>query len=218
MTRFDTAFFDLDGTLTDSAPGILNSIRHALKQAGAPEPSPEILNLFIGPPLVDSFKRYCGFTPQQANQALADYRTYFTTMGGMLENRVYDGVEELLTHLNALGVRCLVATSKPEVFSNRILQHFALAHHFAAVHGATLDESRNRKADIIAWALTHSGELGRVVMIGDRDHDVNGAHVNHLPAIGVTYGYGSRAELMQAHAEFLADTPADIERIIANED
>lgn len=214
----ETVFFDLDGTLTDSAPGILNSVRHALGKAGAPIPDAATLNRFIGPPLVESFERFCGFDRAAAERALMDYREYFTA-GGMFENRVYDGVVPLLERLAAAKVRCVVATSKPEPFARRILEHFGLADFFAAIHGATMDEARNRKEDVIAWALAHSGDLGRVVMVGDRANDVEGARLNGLPCIGVLWGYGDAEEL--SGAACLVATPEELARrlgVVAGEE
>ena len=199
--------FDLDGTLTDSAPGILNSIRYALNKAGAAIPDAETLNRFIGPPLVDSFERYCGFGHDAALQALADYREYFTA-GGMFENRVYDGIVPMLERLSDAGIRCVVATSKPEPFARKILNHFGLTRYFAAIHGATMDERRNRKGDVIAWALAHSGSTAKAIMVGDRANDIEGAKENGLPSIGVLWGYGDEEEL--AGATSLVSTPQEL--------
>jgi len=202
-----TVLFDLDGTLTDSAPGIVNSIRHALAKAGAPMPSSETLNRFLGPPLVDSFMRYCGFTKAAAQRALSDYREYFTS-AGMFENRVYDGVVPMLERLERAGITCVVATAKPECFARQILDHFGLTRHFVDIHGATMDEGRNHKADVIAWALAHAVTKGPYVMVGDRANDVDGALANGLPCVGVLWGYGSAAEL--AAATHLVRTPQEL--------
>jgi len=202
-----TVLFDLDGTLTDSAPGIINSIRHALAKADAPMPGSETLNRFLGPPLVDSFMRYCGFGKAAAEQALADYREYFTSVG-MFENRVYDGIVPMLERIGRSGVACVVATSKPEQFARQILDHFDLTRHFVDIHGATMDEGRNQKADVIAWALAHATTDGPYVMVGDRANDVDGAKANGLPCVGVLWGYGSAAEL--AGATHLVRTPNEL--------
>ena len=202
-----TVLFDLDGTLTDSAPGILNSVRFALRKARAPIPDAATLNRFIGPPLLDSFERFCGFDRAAAEQALRDYRAYFTA-GGMFENRVYDGIVPMLERLHDAGLACVVATSKPERFARQILDHFDLTRHFAAIHGATLDERRNTKGAVIAWALAHSGDVGDAVMVGDRIHDVEGARQNGLPAVGVLWGYGDAQEL--AGATRLVSTPEEL--------
>jgi len=211
--KFNSVLFDLDGTLADSAPGIFNSIRYALAKCGLPVPEPAVLNCFIGPPLIVSFQRHCGLSKSVAEQVLAAYREYYTVKG-IFENSVYSGIPELLRDLNAAHVKCLVATAKPEPFARRILEHFGLAALFAEIHGATFDERRIQKADVIAWALEHSGELGRCVMVGDRANDIEGAHANGLPAIGVLYGYGDEDELRRSGAEMLAATPQDVAGLV----
>ena len=223
MNRYDTVFLDLDGTVTDSAPGILASVRYALGKYGARENSDAELNFFIGPPLVDSFEKLLGCSHEDALQCLAWYREFYsgqirepassgshdskrTTarishLPGMLMNSVYPGIPELLGRLRAAGVKIALATAKPEVYARRILEHFDLAKYFDFIHGATLEESRNKKHQVIAWALEHSGDVGRVVMVGDRENDITGAKVNNLPSIGVLWGYGSEAELREAGAD-----------------
>jgi len=208
-----TVLFDLDGTLTDSAPGIINSIRHALAKADVPVPDPETLNRFLGPPLIDSFMRYCGLGKSAAEQALSDYREYFTS-AGMFENRVYDGIVPMLERLGRAGAQCVVATAKPEQFARQILDHFGLTRYFAAIHGATMDERRNRKTDVIAWALAHATTEGPFVMVGDRVNDVDGAQANGLKCIGVLWGYGSAAEL--AGATRLVSTPDELSVEVAD--
>lgn len=207
-----TVLFDLDGTLTDSAPGIINSIRHALAKADAPVPDGETLTRFIGPPLIDSFMRYCGFTKAAAIQAVADYREYYASVG-IFENRVYDGIVPMLERLGRAGITSLVATAKPELYARQILDHFDLTRHFRDIHGATMDERRNRKADIIAWALAHTTTEGPYVMVGDRANDVDGARANGLPCIGVLWGYGSASELSDATR--LIRTPKELLDVVA---
>lgn len=210
-----TLFFDLDGTLTDSAPGILDSVRYALEKMGASVPDPETLNRFIGPPLVESFARFCGFDRSTARKAVERYRERFAA-GGLFMNSVYGGVPTLLERLNAAGAKCVVTTAKPECFARRILARFDLAKHFSAVHGATMDETRNTKAAVIAWALAHSGARdGEVVVVGDRADDVEGAKANGLPAIGVLWGYGDAKELSGAMR--LAETPEELADLLLKE-
>jgi len=198
LTRYDTALFDLDGTLTDSAPGIMNAVHHALEKAHLPIPDPATLNRFIGPPLIDSFQRYCDLSHERAEHVLADYRAYYTERG-LFENSVYPGVVAMLERHVAAGITCLVATAKPETFARRIVDHFGLLPYFAGVYGATLGEGRNTKEAVVAQALAQTGSVGRAVMIGDRVHDVNGARANGLPCIGVLWGYGNAAELAGAN-------------------
>lgn len=155
----------------------------------------------MGPPLLDAFRDYAGMTASQAETAVSDYREYFRDKG-IFENKVYDGIPELLARLCAAGKKPVLATSKPERFARRILDHFDLAQYFFLAAGATMDSSRSRKGDVIAYALSGCPGAGpaTAVMVGDREHDILGAKENHLPSIGVLYGYGSRRELTEAGA------------------
>ena len=214
---FDTVLFDLDGTLTDSGPGILNSVEYALRKYGRTGYRREELVPFIGPPLVESFESFIPCSHEDALKCLAYYREYFTDKG-LYENSVYPGVEEMLAELKRRGYRIALATAKPEVFARKILDHFDLTKYFDAIHGATLDEKRNHKADVIAWALTHTPGLVRAVMVGDRENDVSGAKVNNLDVIGVLYGYGDRAELETAGAKTIIERPEDLLTLLPEPD
>ena len=196
--------FDLDGTLVDSKEGIFNCIRYALDTMGVPVPEESILNCFIGPPLSWSFSTYFGMDDAQAARAVDAYREYYRA-GGMLENSVYDGVTELLQKLNEAGVVCVVATSKPHIFANRILQHFSLDGYFSFVAGPELDGTRGEKSEVIAYALEQRGLSDRrsVLMIGDREHDVLGAKQFGMDSAGVLWGFGSEEELMRAGATYV---------------
>lgn len=206
---FDTVLFDLDGTLTQSGIGITRSVAHSLKKFGIVETDQTKLDRFVGPPLIDSYMRYYGFCREQAVQAVAYYREYYASTG-IFENRVYDGVESMLQALQKAEKTCILATSKPEHYAVQILEHFGLSDYFAFVAGATMDETRTGKADVIAYALKKAGHPDHAVMVGDREHDILGARANGLPAIGVLYGYGSREELEQAGAAWIAETAEDI--------
>ena len=208
-------FFDLDGTLTDSGKGITNSVAYSLKKNGIEPPSRETLYKFIGPPLVESFMKYYGFSLDGAHKAVDDYREYYRDRG-IFENEVYDGVRELLDSLKKKGKKLVLATSKPEIFAKKILAHFELDGYFYFVAGAMLDETRTEKSDVIAYALACCGEPSRdsVIMVGDREHDVLGATENGIRSIGVLYGYGSKDELLRSSASFIVKTPSDIEKII----
>lgn len=199
-----TVLFDLDGTLTDSAPGITNSVSRALAHFGIEE-KPENLLRFIGPPLNESLPEYYGFTPEQTVKAVEVFREYFVEKG-WLENAPYPGIPELLGDLKAGGLQLMVATSKPEVQAVRILKHFGLAEYFDFICGAPAgNEDGARKASVIREALRRAEDPSSVVMVGDRRHDVEGAGENGLPCIGVLYGYGSREELSGAGASFIAE-------------
>ena len=207
---FDTLLFDLDGTLTDSYEGIANSVLYALERMNRPPIGSDVLSLFIGPPLTDSFKNYCGMSDDQAETALKLYRERYSTVG-WAENRVYDGVPEALHKLKAMGKTMFVATSKPEHFARKIVERFELLQYFDGVFGATFDSSRTTKDSVVEYALdTAHADKAKTVMIGDRKHDVLGAKANGIKSIGVLYGFGDLAELKTAGADFIAPTPEDI--------
>ena len=203
---FDTVLFDLDGTLTDPFEGISNSIIYALKKFGITAPDKPLLTKFIGPPLTESFSEYCGLNHSDALRAVDYYREYFS-VAGIFENKPYEGVCELLSGLKERGYTAIVATSKPEQFAKTIVQHFG-----KEICGATMDQSRTQKADVIAYALKKCEikDKKRAVMVGDREHDIIGAKINGLSSIGVLYGYGSKEELLEAGANYIANSPVDI--------
>jgi len=215
LYMYTTIFFDLDGTLTDPGVGITNSVAYALKKWGIEVEDRTTLYPFIGPPLTDSFQRYYGFSKEDSLRAVDDYREYFRDRG-MYENEAYEGVEEMLAALKAAGKRIVLATSKPEYFAFQILEHFHLDGYFDFKAGASMDESRNKKGQVIAYALESLGitDKAQVVMVGDREQDVQGAKENGLDSIGVLFGYGSREELETAGATYLAETMEDILRIV----
>ena len=211
MKTYDYLLFDLDGTLTDPAEGITNSVIYALKKWGIEVSDKRELYCFIGPPLSASFKKYYGFSEEDALKCVEYYREYFRDRG-IFENKVYEGIPELLQKLRLDGKILILATSKPEVFAKQILDHFDLTKYFDVVAGASMDESRNKKADVIRYALDKAKitDLSRVLMIGDRDQDVIGARINYLDSLGVLYGYGDRAEHMGAGATYIAENVEDI--------
>lgn len=197
--------FDLDGTLTDPKEGITRSVQYALEKFGIHEENLDRLCPFIGPPLRDSFREFYGFDKEQASLGVEYYREYFADRG-IWENKVYDGIPQMLERLKAAGNRLYVATSKPEVFAVRILDHFGLSRWFDFIGGADMGETRVEKADVIAYTLKNGKVSGAdtILMVGDRRHDVEGAAKNGIPAVGVLYGYGSKEELSRAGARFLA--------------
>lgn len=209
--------FDLDGTLTDSAEGILRCVQYALEQCGTPEPDAEKLRPFIGPPLLDSFQEFCGMPPARAAFAVEQYRKRFSTVG-LLENAVYDGIPELLEQLREHGYVLAVATSKPEVYTLRILEHFDLSRYFTAVAGCDIHRAGETKADMIRLALRRLGlpeqEPPQTVMIGDRKHDVLGAKECRVPCIGVRYGYAEAGELEQYGADWVTDSVGTLGKLL----
>ena len=212
---FDTILFDLDGTLTDPGEGITNSVAYALRKYGIEVSDRSELYKFIGPPLKDSFMKYYGFDEDKAEEAIAYYREYFRDTG-IFENRVYEGVEDMLRGLHANGKRIVLATSKPEEFAIRILEHFGLRKYFTVVAGASMDSSRSKKGDVIAYAISlcESFEKYTAVMVGDREHDIIGAKENGLKSIGVLYGYGDEKELKTAGADYIVSSPIEVLSLI----
>jgi len=215
MRQYDVVLFDLDGTLTDPGLGITSSVAHALRRSGITPPPLHELYPFIGPPLIDAFMERYQMTQEEAIAAVGYFREYFQRRG-IFENKVYEGIGAMLGRLKAAGITVVLATSKPEEFALRILEHFGLTGYFDCVTGATMDETLSRKGDIIALALTRCtpADHGRTVMVGDRKHDIQGAKENGLASIGVLYGYGSRAELEQAGADQIAATVEDLEALL----
>ncbi len=213
----DVIFFDLDGTLTDSQDGILHSMHYALSLYGI-DRSDDELKTHIGPPLIETF-RTLGFPPEKVSEALATYRTYFAAHG-MFENRVYDGIEEVLTRLKEGGKRLAVATSKPEKYSVQILEHFNLAQYFEKICGCRLDESRSDKAEVIAYAMESCAldrsDCARILMVGDRYTDIIGAHKNGIAAAAVLYGYGSRTEFEENGADYIVETVPHLQELLEN--
>lgn len=205
----DNIYFDLDGTLTDPKPGITRSIQYALEKLDRTVPSEDELTWCIGPPLRGSFITLLG-DDSQADRGLAFYRERFADIG-LFENAVYPDIDHVLTELARPGRRLFVATSKPAIYARRIVEHFGLTRHFETVFGSELDGTRVHKADLLAYAIEIAGtNPAKSIMIGDRSHDIVGAKHNGMNAIGVSYGYGSRDELIEAGASHVCPTPRAI--------
>lgn len=209
--------FDLDGTLTDPFRGITRSLLHALTSLGLPAPSAESLRWCIGPPLRGSLLKLLGpLNEHLVGDALARYRERFGTTG-LFENSVYPGIEEVLSELRDCGHALRLATSKPAVFAERILDHFKLTRFFDSIDGSELDGTRSDKPLLIAHILDRE-KIDPVcaIMIGDREHDMLGAHKNGIVGLGVLWGYGTRKELESANAAFCAEIPSDLVSLVGN--
>lgn len=215
MKVYSTVLFDLDGTISDSGQGITNSVKYSLKKFGIEENDIEKLNRFVGPPLYASYEKYYGFSHEQAVEAVKYYREYYNA-GGIFELRLYDGIIDLLEFLKASGKKIILATSKPEIYAEKIAEHFGFSEYFDNISGALLDGSRIEKDDIIRYALLRVGEndTSKCIMIGDRSYDVLGAKAFNMDSVGVTYGYGSRAELEEAGATYIVDSAEEIKKIV----
>ncbi len=214
MKQYQTILFDLDGTLTDPGVGITKSVEYALNRYGITVNDRSELYPFIGPPLVDSFMKYYGFSKKKAFEAVDVYREYFRETG-LFENEVYSGVPELLNALKTAKKTLLIASSKPEEFVFTILKHFNLLQYFDFVGGASMDETRAKKEDVLRYVLEKANvDPAKAIMVGDRKFDVEGAHAFGLDAVAVTYGYGSLEELTETKAEYLANSPQEILSIL----
>ena len=201
----NTIYFDLDGTLTNPKPGITRSIQYALCRLGQTVPTEDELIWCIGPPLHASLKKIVG-TDELADRALALYRERFADIG-LFENETYHGIEQTLSALADTGRRMFVATSKPAVYAERIIDHFGLRRYFERVFGSEFDGTRTDKSDLLRHALGVAGvDPAQAIMVGDRSHDIIGARSNGMTAIGVLYGYGSEDELTSAGAHHICAT------------
>lgn len=208
---FQYIMFDLDGTLTDPATGITNSVMYALKKYGIEVNDRSELYSFIGPPLQKSFERFYGFSEDEAKKAVEYYREYYRDKG-IFENTLYDGIKELLQLLKERRRTVILATSKPEIFARQILEHFQLITYFDFIAGSELDGRRVDKDDVIRYALDGCGinDLSKAIMIGDREYDIIGAQKLGIKSMGVLFGYGSRDELENAGADYILETVADL--------
>lgn len=194
---FSAVLFDLDGTIVDSAPGITSSLAYTFEAMGLAVPPPARLLEWIGPPIMDSFRDLAGFDLLTSARALAIYREHYV-MTGVFDAELYPGVREVLRAIGDAGVPLSLATSKPESTARLILEHYDLVTHFDELTGASEDEVRSAKADVVEEALLRlrrgGADLSRPVMVGDRSHDVHGAAAHDVPTIFVTWGYGAPEE------------------------
>ena len=195
-------FFDLDGTLTDSGPGIINAASLALEHFGIPVPTREVMKVFVGPPLRDTLIQF-GVPQDQSDTAIQVFRSYYNVRG-IFENTPYPGVADLLGRLKKAGHHLYVATSKPEVMAKRVLDNFGLSQYFDRICGAALDESRSNKSEVIAYLLDQTSPDDSVIMVGDTAFDVIGANTHGIPTIGVSWGYGNTADMEKAGAISIA--------------
>lgn len=213
--KIHTILFDLDGTLTDSGEGIMNSVEYALKKYGIKVEDRSQLQAFVGPPLAAQFSKFCGFSEEEGHRAVQVYREYYQVKG-IFENRVYDGIPEVLEKLKNKGYQIAMATSKPEKYAKIIAEHYDFAKYFDVIAGSLMEGGRENKADVIEYALKQCGVTDResVLMVGDRNYDIIGAKKTGTYSMGVLYGYGNREELEMAGADFIAETPKDIAKML----
>lgn len=207
-------FFDLDGTLTDSGEGIFNCAELALRHFGLPIPSRQEMRVFVGPPLRETFAKF-GVPAEGIETAMEVYRSRYNTVG-LFENTPYPGIRALLERLKADGHRLFVATSKPESMAVRILEKFDLARYFEIICGATFDKSRDCKEAVIAYLLEQTGNDRRAIMVGDTAYDVIGAKAHGIPTVGVAWGYGKAADMVNAGAAAIAVDPEALYRLLCD--
>lgn len=206
--------FDLDGTLTDSAPGILQSVTYALESMQAPIPSNDILHKFLGPPLWESFPVYCQFDESSTREAVRLYREYYAVKG-IYEQELYEGIPELILELNQAGTPLFVATAKPDMYAGKILEHMKLDHLFVDICGASADNSRADKTSIIGHVIEKHGlKPNASWMIGDKEHDIYGAHAHSMRSIACLYGYGLPEDLEQSIPTHMCSSVQDLRDLL----
>lgn len=211
----NTIFFDLDGTLSNSFEGISGGILYALERLNVPAPPRDSLKSFLGPPLLDEFKRRFDMDDDTSREAVRLYREYYPQKG-IYEQYPIEGAEELLKTLRRQGIKVCLATSKPQQYAEKVLKIFGFEDYFDGVVGATFDGSISAKADVIALALRKTGALPEnSLMVGDRFYDVEGAHACGVRCAGVLCGFGSRAEFEDCGADFIAEKLLDVANIAA---
>lgn len=219
LKNYKHILFDLDGTLTDPKIGITKSVQYALQKKGFEVDDLDSLNCFIGPPLHESFAKYYSMSVDEAQQAVEYYRERFREIG-IFENKVISGIPEVLTKLKNNNKRLYVATSKPTIFAKKILEHFELDGYFELIIGSELDGTRSNKKDVIRYIQEKQqvDDLKTMVMVGDREHDIFGAHAMKIDSIGVLFGYGSEQELKEAGATYIVDSPNELLQIFQGSD
>ncbi|SCJ89600.1 5'-nucleotidase [uncultured Clostridium sp.] len=207
--------FDLDGTVTDPMIGITKSVRYALNKFGIEVKDLNTLCKFIGPPLKDSFMNFYNFNEEDALKAITYYREYFST-NGLYENTVYENFEDMLILLKKHNKSLIIATSKPTIFAEKILEHFNLKKYFDFISGSNLDNTRTKKADVIRYALEQQmiNTISEIIMIGDREHDILGAKALNIESIGVLHGYGSYKELSTSGADYIVKDVAELKSLL----
>lgn len=208
---YEYIFVDMDGTLMDTGEGVTNSVAYALERFGIDIADRNELYKFIGPPLTESFREYCGFDEAKTNEAIAVYREYYTDKG-LFECYVYDGMREALDDMNKAGKKVVLATSKPEDFAKKILEKFDLDKYFYFVAGASMDGVRNSKSDVLRYAIEECKitDMTQILMVGDRKYDMLGAAEFDIDGLGVLFGYGDEEELRQAGAKYIVQSAHEI--------
>lgn len=214
----DIIFFDFDGTIVDSAPGIKESVKYALAHFGIDERREEMLNLFIGPPLFDAFSKYYNMGKEDADLAVAKYRENYNVNGAMNNFLVYDGVEKMLKTLNDKGFTLCIASAKPTPYIKKMLESVDMTKYFYFINGASFDESKRSKSAVIKETIEiNNFSKDKILMVGDRENDVTGAKKNGISVLGVLYGYGDEKELRDAGCCDIVSSPEEVVEFILNQ-
>lgn len=213
--RYTHWFWDLDGTLADTAPSVTHSVQHALRQMGLPVPHESDLLGFIGPPLLEGFAQFIGLNTVDSERAVKLYRAHYSA-GGIYECSLYSGIRETLDKLANQGIVSVIATCKPHEFATRIVKHLGIEDRISFVSGPEMDGTRGTKAEVIAYAQEQLGisDLSRCLMLGDRASDVRGAAHHGMDCVGALWGFGSETELREAGAKYLCASPGELEQLL----
>ena len=209
---YKAILFDLDGTLTDSGEGITKSVQYALEKIGKPEPDLKKLRVFVGPPLLEQFEQYAGIDRETARKAVEIYRERYAPIG-VYENELYPGIQELLSGLKQRGYKLAIASSKPENFVRIVAEYFHIDSYFDEMVGSEPNGERTNKTEVIEEALKRLGlsdHRKQVLMVGDKEHDVFGARRAGLECVAVSYGYGTKEELENAHPLKLVNSTEEL--------
>ena len=215
MKKYKVIAFDLDGTLTDPAHGLICSFQYALEKMGIDYGEKSELKRFIGPPLYDEWQSCYGLSPEEATRALLLFREYYAIYGWW-DNEIYKGIPELLARLKAAGKKIILATSKPEEFAKKILDLFDIAKYFDFIGGASTDKIRDKKWEVLEYSMKNLGEPDKseYILVGDRKYDAEGAQICGIDSLGVLYGHGTREELEAAGFNYIADTPEAVAELL----
>lgn len=207
--------FDLDGTITDPKVGITKSVEYALNKFNIEVDNLDDLCKFIGPPLTESFIKFYNFSEEDAKKGVEYYREYFKETG-IFENYVYEGFEDLLIKLKDNNKNLIVATSKPQVFAVKILEHFGLKKYFNFIAGSNLDGTRVNKNEVIEYAIEECNikDLSKAIMVGDREHDIIGANKAGIDSIGVLYGFGNSDEFNNNGATYIVENISELSSLL----
>lgn len=207
----EIVYFDLDGTLSDSAPGIYNGIRYAQKKFGLREMTEKEMRCCVGPPMPDSFMKIWNINREEGQKVLNAYREYYKPKG-IYENSLYPGVADMLSALNKCGIECGICSAKPETMVYTVLEYFCIKQFFSVIRGADIAKPYCGKAEVLKSLIKKNP--AQSIMVGDRASDISGAHGAGIKAVGVTWGYGGQNELCSAGADFIASTATELFGII----